>query len=83
MELKSPVLLISSQNRTGQGTDELTSLKESGDIEYSGDSVTFLVDQSKNRENRKIELSIKKNRFGETTKGHLTFIPNLGIFRDE
>lgn len=83
MDLKSSVLVISSQNRTGQGGDDLTSLKESGDIEYSGDSVTFMVEKKpRTQEGRKIKLSIKKNRFGDTTNGYLTFIPNLGIFRD-
>ena len=41
--LHSPILVISSQNRGGQGSGDLTSFKESGDLEYSADSALLLV----------------------------------------
>jgi replicative DNA helicase len=83
MELKWPVLAISSQNRIGQGTDDLTSLKESGDLEYTADTITFLKFITQPTSNsREMTLSVKKNRFGETAEEKLTFFTEWGIFRD-
>jgi replicative DNA helicase len=82
MELKSPVLAISSQNRSKQGTDNLTSLKESGDLEYTADTVTFLQVASSTANARNITLSLQKNRFGEKAVGKLTFYAEWGIFQD-
>ena len=70
MELKSPVLAISSQNRSGLGSSDMTSLKESGDLEYTADSITFLLNNTDSTSNsRKMTLSVKKNRFGEGAEG--------------
>jgi len=83
--LESPVLIISSQNRPGQGEASLTSLKESGDLEYSADSAIFLV-KSKKREAeepaRAIDLVIRKNRYGDIGKVELIFKPEIGTFRE-
>ena len=76
--LDSPVLAISSQNRGGQGTANLTSLKESGDLEYSADTVLFLEANDKRSAiapNRAIDLKIKKNRYGDLDTVALLFQP--------
>jgi len=83
MALRSPVLAISSQNRSGEGTSELTSLKESGDLEYTADTITFLV-QGKilNPNESEVKLGLQKNRFGEKASGRLVFFKELGIFQE-
>lgn len=92
MRLRSPVLAISSQNREqggygdGAGRTSLDSLKESGDLEYMCDVAMFLVG-SKNRSpippSRAVELSVKKNRHGETGSVQLVFRPDISRFREE
>ena len=92
MRLRSPVLAISSQNREqggygdGTGRTSLDSLKESGDLEYMCDVAMFLVG-SKNRSTmppaRAVELSVKKNRHGETGLVQLVFRPDISRFREE
>jgi replicative DNA helicase len=87
-----PVLAISSQNRAegnygnGRGSSSLTSLKESGDLEYSADSVMFLH-QSEQRTAVlpavAVDLTIAKNRFGPTGSTALIFRANIGDFREE
>jgi replicative DNA helicase len=65
-----PVLLISAQNREGQGSAGLGSLRESSDLEYGADSVTFLTDPpadavpmlGSGKHARR--LTFGKNRFG-------------------
>jgi replicative DNA helicase len=84
--LDSPVILISSQNRTGQGSSTLVSLKESGDIEYAADSVMFLVEEKKKRPlppARYIDLMVEKNRYGDRGSLRLLFRPDVGIFQEE
>ncbi len=92
VRLGNPVLAIASQNRTGAGLDykrsggaTLDSLKESGDLEYAADVVMFLT-ESHDREAtlpaRAVDLSIKKNRDGETGKVELVFRPDLGVLRE-
>jgi replicative DNA helicase len=84
--LKCPILAISSQNRDGQGTSSLASFKESGDIEYSADSALFLKrkDESGNGNGnglaRQVELSLKKNRYGDLCNITLIFTPQTGKF---
>jgi len=78
--LDSPVLAISSQNRGGQGTANLTSLKESGDLEYSADTALFLEANEKRPAvppNRAIDLKIKKNRYGDLGAVALLFQPDV------
>lgn len=81
LRLKSPVLAISSQNRPGQGEARLTSLKESGDLEYSADTALFLV-QAQSREGgagmRAVDLVLAKNRFGDLGSVELVFQPAIG-----
>jgi len=78
--LDSPVLAISSQNRQGQGEANLTSLKESGDLEYSADSALFLVGNDKRpaiSPNRAVDLKVKKNRYGDLGTAPLLFQPDV------
>ena len=70
-KLDIPVIVISAQNRSGQDSDKLTSLRESSDLEYSADSVMFVTKD----EDRHMgggcyarKLTIRKNRFGESDK---------------
>lgn len=85
MRLNSPVLVISSQNRSGQGAASLTSLKESGDLEYSADTALFLVESERmaSPPARAVTLSILKNRYGDKGKVELIFRPDIGSFRAE
>ncbi len=89
--LQSPVIAISSQNRSvgdyGRGGNaQLDSLKESGDLEYAADSVLFLT-QARERTAtdpaRAIDLVVVKNRFGGTGTVPLIFRPDTGVFREE
>jgi replicative DNA helicase len=82
--LHSPVLVISSQNRGGQGSGDLTSFKESGDLEYSADSALLLVKGTGNPTPpaRAVNLKVAKNRFGDTGYVSLIFRPDIGVFRE-
>jgi replicative DNA helicase len=82
LQLDSPVLVICSQNRQGQGSAQLTSLKESGDLEYAADTVMFLVKTDKRTPvppARALDLVVRKNRFGDQG----IFFPAFGTFREE
>jgi replicative DNA helicase len=90
--LHSPVLALASQNRSagnygnGKGTAALDSLKESGDLEYAADVVLFLTDAQERLATppaRAVELTVAKNRHGETGKVGLIFRPDLGTMREE
>lgn len=96
-KIDSPILLISSQSRKGyqyvKGKAEvkadmkadMTSLKESGDLEYSADSISFLVENEKRSvipPERAVDLVIRKNRYGDTGKIELTFKPHIGVFEE-
>jgi replicative DNA helicase len=86
LRLDSPVLVISSQNRPGQGSASLVSLKESGDLEYSADTAMFLVEADKRTvaaPSRAVDLVIEKNRYGDKGRIELIFKPQLGQFREE
>lgn len=85
MRLESPVVVISSQNRSGQGKAQLTSLKESGDLEYSADTALFLVESERKATPpcRAIDLIIEKNRYGDKGKISLIFKPTTGSFLEE
>lgn len=86
LRLDSPILVISSQNRPGQGAASLTSLKESGDLEYSADAALFIV-EAKNRSAtppaRAVDLVLEKNRFGDKGTVKLIFRPDIGTFAEE
>lgn len=89
--LQSPVIAISSQNRSvgdyGRGgSAQLDSLKESGDLEYAADSVLFLTqarDRTATDPARAVDLVVVKNRFGGTGMVPLIFRPDTGVFREE
>ena len=90
--LRSPVLALASQNRSagnygnGKGTAALDSLKESGDLEYAADVVLFLTEAQERLATppaRAVELTVAKNRHGDTGKVPLIFRPDLGTMREE
>lgn len=85
-ELKSPVIAVSNQNRSGTGKAEMNSLKESGDLEYDSDTITFLTEDPNNPDtdkiNRNVKLSLTKNRFGELIDVSLNYRADLGVMTD-
>ena len=90
--LRSPVLALASQNRSagnygnGKGSAALDSLKESGDLEYAADVVLFLTEAQERMATppaRAVELTVAKNRHGDTGKVGLIFRPDLGTMREE
>ena len=90
--LRSPVLALASQNRsagnygTGKGSAALDSLKESGDLEYAADVVVFLTEAQERLATppaRAVELTVAKNRHGDTGKVGLIFRPDLGTMHQE
>jgi replicative DNA helicase len=86
LRLNSPVLAISSQNRPGQGKANLSSLKESGDLEYSADSAMFLVEAEERHVGpgcRPVDLVLAKNRFGDRGQVSLVFKPAVGVLHEE
>jgi replicative DNA helicase len=92
LRLRSPVLALASQNRAqghygnGKGVAALDSLKESGDLEYAADVVLFLteaLDRQATLPARAVELTVAKNRHGDTGKVALIFRPDLGTMREE
>lgn len=90
-ELKSPVLALSSQNRgegdygDGKGRASLSSLKETGDLEYTADVVMFL-NGARNRPavppSRPIDLRVLKNRNGDLGSVPLLFKPDLSLMAE-
>ncbi len=90
--LHSRVLALASQNCSagnygkGKGTAALDSLKESGDLEYTADVVLFLTEAQERMVTppaRAVELTVTKNRHGDTGKLSLIFRPDLGTMREE
>jgi replicative DNA helicase len=90
--LHSPVLALASQNRSagnygnGKGSAALDSLKESCDLEYAADVVLFLTEAQERLATppaRAVELTVAKNRHGDTGKVGLIFRPDLGTMREE
>jgi len=62
-----PALLVSAQNRSGQGSASMTSLRESSDLEYGADSILMLTNDAEapvgtGKYGRM--LTLVKNRFG-------------------
>lgn len=62
-----PALLVSAQNRSGQGSASMTSLRESSDLEYGADSILMLTNDPEavigsGKYGR--TLTVAKNRFG-------------------
>lgn len=94
-DLKSPVLVISSENREaykGNPEPTMAALKESGGIEYSADAVICLWRDNKESETLtrdfgrttvRVELHVLKNRNGELAKVKLDFTPAWAVFGNE
>ena len=92
LRLQSPVVALASQNRAqghygnGKGLAALDSLKESGDLEYTADVVLFLTESGERTAlapARAVDLTVAKNRHGDTGRVALIFRPDLGILREE
>ncbi|MBT4043422.1 MAG: AAA family ATPase [Rhodospirillaceae bacterium] len=96
LDLDSPVLAISSQNRMHQGEALLQSLEGTSDLEYSADSITFLVNVERPAsqgsytnpddlitKSRSLSVNLRKNRFGETGSRMVKFLPATGAFDEE
>ena len=96
LSLDSPVLAISSQNRKHQGEAVLQSLEGTSDLEYSADSISFLinVEQPASQsgythpdglitKSRSVSINLRKNRFGETGSRMVKFLPSTGAFDEE
>jgi replicative DNA helicase len=91
-DLKSPVLVVSSENREaykGNKRPTLAALKESGGIEYSADAVLCLWRDNKeserltrhySRKTVRVEVHVLKNRNGELAKVKLDFTPAWALF---
>lgn len=87
LDLQIPILAISSQSRRAyQGSvssDDLSSLKESGELEYTADTAWFLIENKESPglspKMKALTLSITKNRFGDTDKIPLLFNKEKGI----
>ena len=83
--LHSPVLALAAQNRSagnyGNGSAALDSLKESGDLEYAADVVVFLTEAQERMATplgRAVELTVAKNRRGDTGQVGVDLPPGLG-----
>jgi len=90
MQLRSPVVAISSQSRSagysGGGSADLDTLKESGDLEYGADVVAILTepdDRQATDPASPVDLTVAKNRNGETGRVELIFRPDRGTMRPE
>ena len=85
--LDSPVIAIASQNRGGKEEASMSRLRESGDLEFDGDSIIFLTNQTANsnehNEERNLCLSLVKNRFGNTGVCQIVFRPDTGDFYEQ
>lgn len=93
-DLKSPVLVISSQNREsykGNKPPTLASLKESGGVEYTADAVICLYRNKKESERLtgnfgkptvRVEARVLKQRNGETANVKMNFLPAWALFEE-
>lgn len=94
-DLKSPVLVVSSQNREAYKENKpptLAALKESGGIEYSADAVICLwrdkeeserLTEKYKRLTVRVEAHVLKNRNGELARVKLNFTKAWALFSDE
>jgi replicative DNA helicase len=88
MRLRSPVVAISSQSRaagySSGGSADLDTLKESGDLEYGADVVAILTEPEERQATdpaTPVDLTVAKNRNGETGEVKLIFRPKQGEMR--
>ena len=81
------MLALSSQNRaSGYTSTNRDSLKESGDLEYTADTVILLnkSDRGATPPAVAVELTVSKQRFGPVGASvPLIFRPDIGVFREE
>ena len=63
---RCPVLLVSAQSRDKQGSKDMTSLRESSDLEYGADSIMLLTkaEGMLGPGRTPLTLTLAKNRFG-------------------
>jgi replicative DNA helicase len=82
LSLHSPVRALALQNRSagnygnGKGSAALDSLKARGDLEYAADGVLFFTEahaRCATPPARAVELTVAKNRQGDTGKLSLIF----------
>lgn len=96
LSLDSPVLAVSSQNRMHQGEAVLASLEGTSDLEYSADSVSFLINVERPAsqgsythpddlitKSRSVSINLRKNRHGEIGSRMVKFLPSTGAFDEE
>jgi len=88
--LNSPVVGISSQPKSAyegnKARDDLSTLKESGDLEYSADLVAVLTEDPNRQATDPavpVSLNVAKHRNGETGRVELIFRPDRGTMRPE
>jgi replicative DNA helicase len=88
--LDSPVLGVASQPRSAyegdKARDDLSTLKESGDLEYSADVVAVLTEDPDRQATDPAvatTLNVAKHRNGETGRVELIFRPDRGTMRPE
>jgi replicative DNA helicase len=84
--LEAPLLAIVSQNRAERGQAKMSSLKETGDLEYDADSIWILTSNS-NCDSagaaRSLHLNIVKNRYGDQGKIDVLFQPQFALFTEQ
>lgn len=85
LQAQVPVLAIAAQNRTGQGEARMASLRESSDLEYGADSISFLVENDTENKDarRRLTLSCLKNRWGGLFDVALVFDAEKGVFAED
>ncbi len=77
---KITVVALSQLNRDGDKTPDMTSLRESGQIEQDADCILLLENLDAKKPNSDRELIIAKNKDGKTGKMTLTFKGELQKF---
>lgn len=89
MRIGVPVVAICSVNRgeNGKGYDnpDLQNLKESGDLEFDGDTISFLMpsDRPATKPARALKIKIAKNREGEKDVPiEVIFRADIGVIRE-
>ena len=80
---RTPVLVVSSKNRSGRDGRSLGSLSGSSDIEYGASVVMFLEvdgDSPSELPKRPVTLHVRKNRFGAVGAVPLVFLASEGRY---
>jgi replicative DNA helicase len=96
LELDCPVIALSSQRREAQGEPSLNSLEGTSDLEYTADTVTFLVHIERSARQSdygpaddaltkalSVSVNLRKNRFGEPGSRIVKFYVPSATFDDE